>query len=196
MRMHLGKTFAAAALVALCAAPALAEDHLVTGKIIIVKPGTLAKVISKGTFTLPTAGDVPTTAGGSLLIRDLGDPMNVNTYSLPSGNWKGLGNPAGDKGYKYKGAGTPSDPCKVVLIKTNIVKAVCKGAGVTLTTPVTAPPAEVAVNLSSGPGTSYCAEFGGTEVKNTSNIFKRKDAPAPSACSSPSGAFLDTTSLF
>jgi hypothetical protein len=194
--MHLGKTFAAAALVALCAAPALAADQLVTGKIIIVKPNTLAKVISKGTFTLPTGGDVPTTAGGSLLIRDLGDPMNANTYSLPSGNWKGLGNPAGDKGYKYKGAGTPTDPCTVVLIKTNIVKAVCKGTGVTIDTPVAAPPAEVAVNLSSGPGTSYCAEFGGTEVKNTATIFKRKDAPAPSACSSPSGAFLDTTSLF
>ena len=196
MRKYLGKTFAAAALVALCAAPALAADHLVTGKILIVKPNKLAKVLSKGTFTLPTGADVPTTAGGSLLIRDLGDPMNANTYSLPSGGWKGLGNPPGDKGYKYKGAGTASDPCKVVLIKTNIVKAVCKGDGVTLTTPFTAPPAEVAVNLSSGPGTSYCAEFGGTEVRNTVNVFKRKDAPAPSACSSPSGAFLDTASLF
>jgi len=196
MRKYLGKTLAAAAFVAFCGAPALAADQLVPGKLIIVKPLTLAKVIAKGTFALPTGGDVPTTAGGSLLIRDLGDPMNANTYSLPSGGWKGLGNPAGSKGYKYKGAGSVSDPCKVVLIKTNIVKAVCKGTGVTLDTPVTAPPAEVAVNLSSGPGTSYCAEFGGTEVKNTANILKRKDAPAPSACSSPSGAFVDTTPLF
>ena len=196
MRKYLGKTFAAAALVALCAAPALAADQLIAGKIIIVKSNKLAKVLSTGTFTLPTGGDAPTTAGGSLLIRDLGDPMNADTYSLPSIGWKGLGNPPGDKGYKYKGAGTPSDPCKVVLIKTNLVKAVCKGAGVTLTTPFTAPPAEVAVNLSSGPGTSYCSEFGGTEVRNTVNVFKRKDAPAPSACSSPSGAFVDAASLF
>ena len=55
----------------------------------------------------------------------------------------------------------------------------------------------VAVNLSSGPGTSYCAEFGGTEIKNTTSLMKRKDATAlPSACSSPSGAFLNTDLLF
>jgi hypothetical protein len=136
-------------------------------------------------------------AGGSLLIRDLGDPMNAVTYSLPSANWKGLGNPAGSKGFKYKGTGSLTDPCKVVLIKTKIVKAVCKGAGVTLSTPVSAQPAVVAVNLSSGPGTSYCAEFGGTEIKNTTSLMKRKDATTPpSACSSPSGAFLDTDLLF
>jgi hypothetical protein len=196
MQKCLTRMFVGAGLVALCAAPALAADQLIPGKIIIVKPSTLAKVIAKGTFTLPTGGDVPTAAGGSLLVKDLGDPMNANTYSLPSGSWKGLGNPPGIKGYKYKGAGSVSDPCKVVLIKTNIVKAVCKGAGVTLTTPVTAPPADVAVNLSVGTGTSYCAEFGGTEIKNTTNIMKRKDSAAPSACSSPSGAFLETGSLF
>jgi putative hemolysin len=196
MRKCLGKMFVGAALVAISAAPALAADQLIPGKIMIVKPATLAKVLAKGTFTLPTGADQPTTAGGSLLIRDLGNPMNVNTYSLPSSGWKGLGNPAGTKGYKYKGAGSVSDPCKVVLIKTKIVKAVCKGAGVTLTAPVSIPPAEVAVNLSSGAGTSYCAEFGGTEIKNAANIVKRKDAPAPSACSSPSGAFIETASLF
>jgi hypothetical protein len=186
-----------AALVAVCATPALAADQLVPGKIMIVKPGKLAKFISKGAFVLPTGGDEPTTAGGSLLIRDLGDPMNANTYALPFGGWKGLGNPAGSKGFKYKGAGTGSDPCKVVLIKTKIVKAVCKGSGVTLTVPVTAPPAEVAINLSVGTGTSYCVEFGGNEIKNNTTLVKRKDATAlPSACSSPSGAFLDSDLLF
>jgi len=196
MQKCLTRMFVAAGLVAICTAPALAADQLIPGKIIIVKPSTLAKVIAKGTFTLPIGADVPTTAGGSLLIKDLGDPMNANTYSLPSAGWKGLGNPPGDKGFKYKGAGSGSDPCKVVLIKTKIVKAVCKGVGVTLTAPVTAPPADVAVNLSVGTGTSYCAEFGGTEIKNTSTIVKRKDSGAPSGCSSPNGAFLETDSLF
>jgi hypothetical protein len=135
------------------------------------------------------------TAGGSLEIRDLGYRSNANTYSLPSGGWKGLGNPPGSTGYKYKGAGTASDPCKVVLIKTNIVKGVCKGAGVTFDTPVTAPPARVAAKFSSGSGTSYCANFGGTEVRNTATILKRKDAPEPPGeCFSPSGAFLDDSS--
>jgi len=197
MQKCIRKMFVGAALVAMFATPALAADQLVPGKIMIVKPGTLAKVIAKGTFVLPAGADDPTTAGGSLLIRDLGDPMNANTYNLPAAGWKGLGNPAGTKGFKYKGTGSVSDPCKVVLIKTKIVKAVCKGTGVTLTTPVSAQPAVVAVNLSSGPGTSYCAEFGGTEIKNTTTLMKRKDATTlPSACSSPSGAFLDTDLLF
>ena len=171
-----------------------ATDELIPGKILIVKPGTLAKVVAKGTFTLPSGGDNPTVAGGSLEIRDLGDISNADTYSLPSGGWKGLGNPPGSKGYKYKGAGSVTDPCKVVLIKTNIVKAVCKGAGVTLTTPVSSPPQRVAVNLSSGTGASYCAGFGGTEVKNTATILKRKDALAPGDCFSPSEAFVDDSS--
>ena len=197
MQKCIRKMFVGAALVAMFATPALAADQLIPGKIMIVKPGTLAKVLAKGTFVLPAGADDPTVAGGSLLIRDLGDPMNAVTYSLPSANWKGLGNPAGSKGFKYKGTGSLTDPCKVVLIKTKIVKAVCKGAGVTLTTPVSAQPAVVAVNLSSGPGTSYCAEFGGTEIKNTTSLMKRKDATTPpSACSSPSGAFLDTDLLF
>jgi hypothetical protein len=198
MQKSIRKMFVGAALVAVCATPALAADQLMPGKIMIVKPGTLAKVISKGAFTVPTpaGSDDPTVAGGSLLIKDLGDPMNADTYSLPSSGWKGLGNPAGSKGYKYKGAGSGSDPCKVVLIKAKIVKAVCKGTGVTLTTPVTAPPAEMAVNLTVGTG-SFCAEFGGTEIKNTDTILKRKDATTPpSACSSPSGAFLNTDLLF
>ena len=197
MQKCIRKMFVGAALVAMFATPALAADQLIPGKIMIVKPGTLAKVLAKGTFVLPAGADDPTVAGGSLLIRDLGDPMNAVTYSLPSANWKGLGNPAGSKGFKYKGTGSLTDPCKVVLIKTKIVKAVCKGAGVTLSTPVSAQPAVVAVNLSSGPGTSYCAEFGGTEIKNTTSLMKRKDATTPpSACSSPSGAFLDTDLLF
>ena len=196
MQKCIRKMFVGAALVAVCATPALSADQLIPGKIIIVKPSSLAKVISKGAFTLPIGADEPTTAGGSLLIKDLGDPMNANTYSLPAAGWKGLGNPPGSKGFKYKGAGSVSDPCKVVLIKVNIVKAVCKGSGVTLDTPVTAPPQRVDAKFSSGTGTSYCAGFGGTEVKNTATILKRKDAPAPSDCFSPSGAFVDSTPLF
>jgi len=135
-------------------------------------------------------------SGGALHIFDTGTTAGDDTYSLPSGGWKGLGNPPGSKGFKYKGAGSVSDPCKVVLIKVNIVKAVCKGSGVTLDTPVTAPPQRVDAKFSSGTGTSYCAGFGGTEVKNTATILKRKDAPAPSDCFSPSGAFVDSTPLF
>jgi len=187
------------------AGPAWANDEPIEGmpgKILIIKAGKLAKFISKpvspAVFDLPNVPDNdPTIEGATLSFQELGGDSAAISTDLPAAGWKGLGNPAGSKGFKYKGAGSGSDPCKVVLIKEKIVKAVCKGTGVTLTTPVTAQPAEVAVNLSVGTGTSYCAEFGGTEIKNTSTILKRKDATAlPSACSSPSGAFLDTDLLF
>ena len=59
----------------------------------------------------------------------------ADSYALPAAGWKGLGNPAGGKGYKYKGAGSPTDPCKVVVVKGAVVKAVCKGTGVTVAPP-------------------------------------------------------------
>lgn len=192
--------FAFAAALALCGGSALAVDTLEPGKIIIVKTGILAKVIIKPAVPpapLPPFGPTdPTAVGGSVLIRDLGDPMNANTYALPAAGWKGLGNPPGSKGYKYKGTGGAGDPCKVVLVKEKIIKAVCKGADVTLVTPVTVPPAVVAVNIEAGSTNNYCAEFGGTEVKNQAGLLKRKASTAPSACSSPSGAFLDSVGLF
>ena len=62
-------------------------------------------------------------------------PPNSAQSSSPP--WKALGNPPGSKGYKYKGAASPGDPCKVVLLKGTVIKAVCKGAGITLTPPFT-----------------------------------------------------------
>jgi hypothetical protein len=200
MQKYLRMTFAGAAFVAVCAAPALAVDTLEPGKILVVKSGKLAKVVIKPATPpapLPAIGpNDPVNAGGSVLFRDLGNSSNFNSYTLPAGGWKGLGNPPGTKGYKYKGAGGVGDPCRVVLVKEKVIKAVCKGPDVTMTTPVTDPPAVVAVNIGAGTDNNYCAEFGGTQVKNTVSVLKRKNSGAPSACSSPSGAFLDGDPLF
>ena len=61
MQKCIRKMFVGAALVAMFATPALAADQLIPGKIMIVKPGTLAKVLAKGTFVLPAGADDPTT---------------------------------------------------------------------------------------------------------------------------------------
>lgn len=106
------------------------------------------------------------------------------TFTLPAGatKWKALGTPPGAKGYKYKGAGIPGDPCKVVLIKPKVVKAVCKGIDVALTLPFQG---DLAVALTVGTDPKrYCAEFGGTPKGNPATIFKRKDAPPPGMCPS------------
>jgi hypothetical protein len=146
----------------------------------VVKPSKLAKFVSKGTFTLPGGGDNPLVEGGSIRFLDTNGAAGDVAFALPAANWKGLGNPAGSKGFKYKGAGTPTDPCKVVLVKPTVVKAVCKGTGITLTPPYAGNGAAV---LRIGSDTTrYCVEFLGTAVKNSATIFKRKNAPAPAQC--------------
>ena len=153
------------------------------GKVTIIKAGKLAKFVAKppvegGTFDLPASGNAPTTQGGKLRLIDLGDPNAADVvYDLPTGGWKGLGNPAGAKGYKYKGAGSPADPCKIVLVKEKIVKAVCKGAAVDLAQPLEG---TLGIVLTLGSDSKhYCTEFGGTEAKNDSTLTKRKSAAAP-----------------
>jgi cysteine-rich repeat protein len=105
----------------------------------------------------------------------------TNTYPLAAAGWTGLGKPAGAKGFKYKGAGSLADPCKVVIVKTTVIKAVCAGAGVTLTPPFTSN-AGVVLTLGTSSTKRYCATLGGTPVKNDAKLFKHKDAPAPGSC--------------
>ena len=119
-------------------------------------------------------------AGGSLRLFDVAATAGDDTYPLPAGaGWKGLGKPAGSKGFKYTGAGTSGDPCVVVLIKASVIKGVCRGAGITLTPPFAG---DVGVALSVGTTDRYCAQFGGKSVKNVTAFTKRKKAPAPGAC--------------
>jgi hypothetical protein len=167
-------------------------DELVPCKIVVVKPGRLAKAVCKPapdtTFVLPTFEPID----GSFRIRDLSSIVQ-DDFPLTDGTWTSLGNPPGSAGYKYKGAGQPGDPCRVVLIKPTVLKAVCRGDDVDLTVPFDGDAAIVFKPEYLDGAKRYCARFGGTEVKNTSTLLKRKNASAPSVCS-PSGAFLEVQS--
>jgi len=181
------------AVAAVPVAPVHAADNLVPGKILIVKPGKLqkfiAKPISPAVFPPPAGANSPIIKPWFVWFKWFNFWFHINT-SIPQ--WKGLGNPPGSKGYKYKGAGTLADPCKVVLIKEKIIKGVCKGP---ILTPDPPHPSPVLVQVGAGDlSDRYCAEFGGTEIKNDASLLKRKDAPAPATCASPSGAFVDGTS--
>lgn len=163
-------------------------DELLSGKLMIIKPTKLFKFLAKpnpNPILLPSPGNEPTTGGGTLHVFDTGNSAGDNTYSLPVQaaplGWKGLGNPPGTTGWKYKGAGTLSDPCKVVLMKPTIVKAVCKGAGVNFSPPVTNTVSVILTTTGAG-SKRYCAEFGGTDVQNTPDLVKRKDTLLASTC--------------
>lgn len=126
---------------------------------------------------LPSAD--PVTVGGALRIFDIAATAGDVTYSLsPGAAWTALGNPAGSKGYKYTGAGTPTDPCTAVLRPT-VIKAVCKDSGLTLSPPFAG---DVGIVLSLGTTDRYCTRFGGEDVKNARTLTMRKNAPAPKAC--------------
>ena len=142
-----------------------AADNLIPGKITIIKEAKLTKMVAKPAtvFPVPAAGGAgdPTLAGGSLSVTDVSDSQGLST-TLPMVGWKGLGNPAGSKGYKYKGAGSGLDPCKIVLVKEKIVKAVCKGPAVEFAQPLDG---DLGIVLTVGADSKhYCALFGGQTV--------------------------------
>jgi hypothetical protein len=166
------------------------------GKILIIKAGKLAKFIAKpispDVFTLPGPQNDPTVEGATLAFQELGGVDEISTTgslsaSLPASGWKAL-----SSGFKYTGAGSLTDPCRVVLVKPKIVKGICKGAAVDMNQPITGP---VAIVLEVGTSSkSYCTTFGGVEVKNDDTLLKRKDATTAAACSC--GASAPSTLTF
>lgn len=147
-----------------------------------------SKPLKGQTFVLPAAGsaDDPRIVGGSFLRCQLGD--SCSTIALPSGGWIGLGNPAGSKGYKYIGAGTPADPCVKVLLKKSVINVKCKGPGgidPSFTLPVA--PDSVSDELVLGT-IRYCNRFDPPYQKDGGQdpIWKAKvsgkDATAPASC--------------
>jgi cysteine-rich repeat protein len=111
---------------------------------------------------------IDTAGGGSL------------SDSLSAGSWSGIGNPPGIKGYKYSNAGAPGGgPVKLIILKGTVIKILAKDDG-TLDGPIDG---NVGIILSTGTAPDrYCAQFGGTDIKNDPGLVKRKDAPAPGGC--------------
>jgi hypothetical protein len=180
---------------------ALAVDIPVPAKVYLVKQdknngfvGKLAKIVNKpavkgGTFVLPSSA--PTTVGGTLRFFKNGVPGTWESLSLPFGQWQGLGNPPGSKGYKYRGAGSLTDPCKSVLVKEKVIKATCKGANST-DSPM---PFSLPVNQTLGAGWElvigtdrYCALSStgtGSQVKKndaSKGLYKTIKSNAPLVC--------------
>ena len=179
---------AAVLLAASLATPACAFDELIPGKLFMVKrssSGTMVKLLAKPAksgplFELPAID--PPGVTSTLEIVDTAGDAGDDTYALNAGQWKGLGTPAGSKGWKYTGAGTAADPCKLVLIKEKVLKVLCKDAASAGAITISPPFAGSAGAILSVGSDRYCAEWGGTEVKNDGMQVKRKDAPAPGAC--------------
>jgi hypothetical protein len=180
-------------LIGMSMVAAFGDDVTISGKVAVVKPQTLAKFVSKSgpsPFPLPASGSPqdPTVGGAVLRIFDTDDPGAGDvTFLLDASGWDGLGTPAGSAGYKYRGKDDAVDPdpkgtCPVILLKENVIKAVCKSPAVALTTPFAA---SEGIRLGLPAGTAalrYCATFGGDEKRNNETLTKRKNAAAPLEC--------------
>jgi len=152
----------------------------------------VSKPPTDGSFALPDATNDPTAEGALLQMFD-DSPLNSVgiDYLLPAARWEALGNPAGSKGFRYRGDGSPGDPCRVVVVKPNVVKAACKGSDVHLPTPFLG---QIGVVLTVGSGSKrYCALFGGQIAQADADVLKRVDAPAPAFC--PLNLVSSTTSV-
>jgi hypothetical protein len=178
----------AAALLA--GSPALAADNLIAGKVSVVKPAKVAKFVSKSTtgFPLPVPGSAedPTLHGAGIRFFDTDIVSGAGDFfrALPAFGWHGLGTPPGAEGYQYRGADVGDSVCKVVLIKAKVIKAVCKGTLVSLATPFVGDVDAIlgVPTYTSAAAIRYCAEFGGTEVRNDASVFKHKNALPPTDC--------------
>ena len=184
MRYHVAATLACVASIAVAGHAADEPDELIRGRVVVIRNSQVARFVAKpflgATFDLPDQTNDPTTEGGKLEMFD-DDPFRPVSaeFTLAASGWKALGSPAGSTGFKYRGTGSPSDPCRVV-VRATVVKAVCKGSGVTLPTPFTG---QVGIILTVGTDSKrYCAVFGGDTTKNDETLLRRKNAPPPDVC--------------
>ncbi|MFP6663187.1 MAG: hypothetical protein VCC00_03180 [Deltaproteobacteria bacterium] len=126
----------------------------------------------------------PAVAGSKLLIRWTGaNAGRTELMELDPSKWKGLGNPAGSRGYKYLDKSQAAG-VKLVLWKPGGNGGMLKilGGGVNFDYEMPANPDSVEVYF----GVEdewYCAEFGGETKKAVAGFFLAKKANAPSACS-------------
>lgn len=105
------------------------------------------------------------------------DPRGAgdDVYPLPAAGWHQHGKRTDAGRLKYRAAPTAEAPCKLVVVRPTMVKAVCNGSGIMLEPPASA---DVAIVLTLGAASKrYCARFGGRTTRNTRRLLKRAKAP-------------------
>ena len=126
----------------------------------------------------------PAVEGSKLLIRWTGaDAGRTELMELDPTKWKGLGKPAGSRGYKYSDK-NQSNGVKLVLWKPGARGGTLKvlGGGENFDYEIPANPDTVEVYFSVE-DEWYCAAFGGDIKKADEGFFLGRNAAAPSACS-------------
>jgi cysteine-rich repeat protein len=171
------------------ATPAAAADKPIGGKLLKMKTDRGASkhlVLFKAVKESNISGIGNPGSGATLLMRWNSGALSGRSeaIALDPAKWKGLGKPAGLKGWKYSDKEAARGGVKVLLIKPNgLLKILAKGAGWAWGLPGTLDDASVDLYLG---GDQYCAAFGpgnGDIKKNTATGFLLvKDFAAPGSC--------------
>jgi hypothetical protein len=124
-------------------------------------------------FELPPESLAPSVGGALLGFEDSGRGAAPAAFELPAAGWRGLGNPPGAKGYRYRGG--EGDACRRAKLTASRLSVVCSGA---LELPAVG---ELTLIFTTSETKRYCARFGGTEKRNDAEKLRRVKA-APFAC--------------
>jgi hypothetical protein len=133
-------------------------------------------------FPANNTDDDPVLNAASLRVFTTTGDMFDNTYPLPMHNWKYLGVPGENRGYRYKDFHNLDGPISVVVIQ-NGRKNKIKARGPLLNFSLNGDPDPVSVVLRFGSiGRRFCLQFGG-RTKFYQNVrFFAAASPPPPAC--------------
>lgn len=187
----------------LSASPILAAEWPIAGKLLKIKTdkGAEKHLVLFKAVKQPTIDNIPDPQTGTTLqMHWTAGATNggSDTITLDPSKWKGLGKPAGSKGWKYVDKNAARGGVKVFLIKPGgkggTLKILAKGSSWAWALPGS-PVDEVTLNVQIG-GDTYCAAFAsgsGDVKKNTAEGFLLvKDFPAPGSCTTSSPATFAT----
>ena len=126
------------------------------------------------------SADDPVLHGGSFRIAFGGGVPFDQVYPLPASNWKYIGAPGSNLGYRYRDSAFAFGPVKGVMVRSQSTSAAV-AAWPKAKLSLAQNPSPVGVVLRLG-GTRYCMSFGGTTAFVPDVHFGGTDAPAPAAC--------------
>ena len=176
---------------------AIAAQQGAAAKKLLLKSGNTTKIVYLSKNTTGSVGGNPMTNGGASFNVDIGGD-GTQCMLMPQSGWSAIST----IGFKYKDPQNANGPVKVALIKETpsgnfLLKVITKGNTVVPGDPTTSYNTNFKIN---GGGDEYCASDGSaTPTKDTAEKFlvKSDDGVAcTTACSSPSGAFLEVAAAF
>ena len=136
----------------------------------------------------PGSGGDPRTGGATVRLVNQ-TTLEAADVTLPPGPaWRGLGIPAGRRGYAYSDTASLNGPCRLLRAKAGILRAVCAGAfPFSLDEPGQG---ALAVSIRLGAADPQCAVFSdnvsrdaGTSSPGPAGVFKAGAAlPVTGAC--------------